>query len=159
MSWFRKIIESRAPTYAGPVGYTWSLFECRWFGLGLVMRYRSDSTFDQRAEAHRLRYVLEGEYLDHFEMPRTGEMEPACKVPKDAFVYGNVYGLWACVTRKAGNLFYEPWKRRGGTELLDARSTEERIVDYPEWMAHKAVVFDSGRQVTMLTVTWGGVWG
>lgn len=158
MSWFRNIIERKAPTWAGPIGYTWCLFQCRWFGFALVLRHRSDSTFDQRAEAHRIRLVLEGEYLDHYEIPRIGEYEPAGRLPKKAYVYGNRYGLWASLMREPGDLFYEPLNRRGGTELLDARNTEERIVDYPEWMEHKDVVFNSDRQVVMLTLTWGGVW-
>lgn len=155
---FRKIIENRRPKYAERFGYVWPLWTTRWFGVGLVLRIRSDTSFDQRAEANRIRIVLEGEYLEHRELPRTGEYEPAARVPKGAYTYGNQYGLWACSSRKRGAVSFEPIGRRGGVELLTARNQGDSLIDFPNWMQHRDVVFDADRPALMLTITWGGCW-
>lgn len=155
---FRKIIENRKPKYAERFGYVWPLWATRWFGIGLVLRIRSDTSFDQRAEANRIRIVLEGEYMEHREVPRTGEFEPAARVPKDAYTYGNQYGLWACSSRKRGAVSFEPVGRRGGVELFTARDQGDSLIDFPNWMQHRDVVFDADRPVLMLTITWGGCW-
>lgn len=75
MKWHRKIVENKKPTYADSLGMVWTLLQTRWFGLGIVLRARSDSSFDQRAEANRIRLVLEGQYLEHYEIPRTGDVQ------------------------------------------------------------------------------------
>ena len=142
MPWFRKLMERRKPEYVSPLGAIWPLWSTRWFGLAVVLRFKSDSTFDQRAECNRLLYVLDGEYLRHYEVPRFGEMEPAVKVPEGAYLYGNDYGLWACVTHKAKALFFERIGRRGGVELF----------------SHPSAEVDSAKRVVFLMFTWGGAW-
>ena len=122
------------------------------------MRYRSDSTFDQRNESNRLILVLDGTYLDHYEIPRTGDSEPAKHVPAEAYVYGNQWGLWACVTRQKGALVRKRVGDRGGLELLSPRNTDDKIIDFAEWMRHEEVVSNSERPVILLMVTWGGTW-
>lgn len=158
MKWFRKIVEKRKPDYADRIGMVWSLWETRWFGLGVALRFRSDTTFDQHAESSRIRLVLEGQYLEHREIPRTGEYEPAVKVPPGAYTYGSQYGLWVCQTRERGALSFEPAGRRGGVELLSSRNQEDSLIDFPNWMQHGDVVFDAERPVLMLMLTWGGCW-
>ncbi len=158
MKWLRKLIENTRPTYAHDQGFVWTLWETRWFGLGLVLRFRSDTHLDQRAEASRVRVVLQGEYLEHFEIPRTGQYEPAGRVPKGAYTYGNQFGLWGCRRHGPGAVVYEPVGRRGGVELLSARNQEDALIDYPNWMQHHDVVFDAERPVVMLMLTWNGVW-
>lgn len=158
MKWHRKIVESKKPTYSDHLGMVWMLLETRWFGLGIVLRARSDSSFGQRAEANRVRLVLEGQYLEHREVPRTGEFEPAVRVAKDAYTYGNQYGLWACRTLSKGGMTIERVGRRGGVELLAARNQEDALVDFPNWMQHRDVIFDAERPVFMLVLTWGGCW-
>ena len=158
MKWFRKIIENRKPKYADALGYAWPLWVTRWFGVGLVLRFRSDTTFDQRAEANRVRVVLEGEYLEHYEVPRVGQYEPAVRLPADAYKYGNQYGLWACRTRRPRAIVFEPVGRRGGVELLSPRDQADSLIDFANWMQHGDVVFDADRPVLMLVLTWGGCW-
>lgn len=158
MKWLHRYVERNKPQLIEELGFAWPLLMTRWFGLGLVMRFRSDSSFDQRNEANRLILVLDGSYLDHYEIPRTGEHEPAVGTPDGAYTYGNQYGLWVCVERIAWDLVSKPVGSRGGVELLPPRNTEERIIDYPEWMDHEQVVFDGERPVLMLVLTWGGCW-
>ena len=158
MKWHRKIVENKKPTYADSLGMVWALLQTRWFGLGIVLRARSDSSFDQRAEANRIRLVLEGQYLEHFEVPRTGDYEPSVTVPADAYTYGNQYGLWACRTLSKGDMALERVGRRGGVELLAARDQADSLIDFPNWMQHRDVIFDAERPVFMLVLTWGGCW-
>lgn len=158
MKWFEKIMERRAPKYRYDLGFVWPLLETRWFGLALVMRFRSDSSFDQRAECSRARYVLQGAYLEHRELARFGDHEPAESMPKGAFRYSNQFGLWACTTRGRHSLSFERKGRRGGVELLDARNTEDRLVDFAKWMRPQDVIYDAERPVVFLmlarTVAW-----
>ena len=158
MKWYRKIVENKKPAYADSLGMVWPLLQTRWFGLGIVLRIRSDSSFDQRAEANRIRLVLEGQYLEHFEVPRTGDYEPAAKLPSGAYTYGNKYGLWASRTLGPGSLAFERAGRRGGVELLAPHNQGDSLIDFPNWMQHRDVVFDAERPVFMLMLTWGGVW-
>lgn len=158
MKWFTKIMERRAPKYRSDSGFVWPLLETRWFGLALVMRYRSDTSFDQKAESNRIRFVLQGAYLEHRELARLGDREPAEPVPKDAFRYSNEFGLWACVTRSLHSIGFERAGRRGGVELLNARNTEDRLVDFAQWMEPQDVIYDAERPVVFLKLVWGGVW-
>jgi hypothetical protein len=158
MKWYRKIAENKKPTYTDHLGMVWTLWETRWFGIGIVLRARSDSTFDQRAESNRSRLVLEGQYLEHYEIPRTGDYEAAIELPADAYTYGNQYGLWACRTLSQGDMTLERVGRRGGVELLAARNQADALVDLPNWMQHRDVIFDAERPVFMLVLTWGGCW-
>lgn len=158
MKWVRKIIETKRPDFIHDLGMAWSLWSTRWFGVALVLRTRSDSSFDQAAESNRIRVVLEGEYLEHYEVPRLGKYEPAVPVPKDAYSYGNDDGLWFCRERTVGDISFERVRRRGGVELLDARTAGDAIVDFPQWMTQREVIFDAHRPVLMLVISWGGVW-
>lgn len=157
MKWFTKIMERRAPAYRHDIGFVWPLLTTRWFALGISMRFRSDSTFDQRAECYRLRYVLQGSYLEHREMARFGEHEPAERTPKGAYRYSNQFGLWACVTRGLHSLSFERKGRRGGVELLGARNTEDALVDFAQWMKPQDVIYDAERPVVLLMLVWGDV--
>lgn len=158
MKWLRNYVERKRPDLIENLGYAWQLLSCRWFGIGIVMRYRSDTWFNNRNEANRLILVLDGTYLDHYEIPRTGNNEPARRVPKGAYVYGNQRGLWACVTRNRGALVYKRAGARSGLELLSPRNTDDKIIDFAKWMRHEEVVFDAERPVILLMLTWGGVW-
>lgn len=158
MKWLTKFIERRRPKYLSHLGFVWPLLATRRFGIAITMRIRSDASFDHKAECNRLRIVLQGAYLEHRELARYGEFEPAERVPRDAYRYGNAFGLWACVTRSKWSIGFERKGRRGGVELLDARNTQDRLVDFPQWMAPDEVVFDAQRPVVVLMVTWGGTW-
>lgn len=152
MKWFRRIMTRRKPDGASNIGFLWVLFECRWFGVALVLRHRSDSRFDRPAECNRIKLVLEGEYCQHSEVSADE------KVDKDAYVYLNAEGRWSNRLLQVGELAFERAGHRGGVELLDARTQGERMVDFAEWMALDDVVFDSERQVVWLMIAWGGVW-
>ena len=189
MSWFKKLAATRRADGISDIGMYWSLWTTRWFGVALVLRYRSDSSFSQReeltrikvltrrgyvthqeppsgsarylcqrAESNRIKIVLDGEVLEHYELPRTGEAEPAEKVEKDAYVYHNAYGLWACRRLEPKRVVFERCGRRGGLELLDARTVSEKIVDFPHWLELSDTKFDAQRKVWLLTITWGGCW-
>lgn len=158
MSWHRRIAERRRPDGLTHLGMMWTLFACRWFGIALTLRFRSDSSFDQRAECNRLRWVVEGEYVEHRELPRLGELTPAVEVEEGAYVYGNDEGLWMSRNIATRQITIEPYNTRGGVELLDARTVADKIVDFPRWMEHEDVVFNSERQVWMLVISWGGGW-
>ncbi len=158
MSWLRRFAEKNKPQHRSHLGFIRPLLQTRWFAIGLSLRYRSDSSFDQKAECSRLTVVLEGECTVHTEIPRLGRMTPAVRLPKDTFVYGNDDGLWAARRMTPGTVRYERVGHRGGVELHSARTTGEKLVDFPNWMQHKDVVFDSERQVFSLMVVWGGVW-
>lgn len=157
MSWFKKLAASRRADGISDIGMYWSIVATRWFGIGLVLRYRSDSTFSQRAESNRIKLVLDGEVLEHSELPRTGEAEPAQKVEKGAYVYHNPFGLWACRRLGPKRVVFERRGRRGGLELLDAKNRDQRTVFFP-WMDAGEAKFDAQRPVYLLTFTWGGCW-
>lgn len=156
--WIRKYIEHNRPALASNQGFAWPLWTTRLFGLAIVLRYRSDSTFDLRNEGNRLIVVVEGEYLDHYEIPRTGKHEPAVKTPKDAYVYGNEDGLFVCMKRSPGDVVFKREDKRGGVELMSPETTEDRIIDWPDWMQHYEVIFDAERPVLWLMLVWGMNW-
>jgi hypothetical protein len=158
MKWLHRLIENKRPDWIANRGFAWEVWTTRWFGVSVTLRYRSDESFEQPAECNRLTVTLEGEYLRHFEVPRTGDNEPAMPLPKDTYVYGNEFGLWGCRTLHRGEVFYEAQGRRGGVELLDARNQGERMVDFANWMTHGEVIFDSDRVVLLLTICWGPGW-
>lgn len=157
MKWYRKLAERKRPNYIGDNAMGWYLVVTKWFGLALTLRYRSDSTFDQRAEANRITVILEGTRLRHYEVPRTGEHEPAIVVPKDAYTYGDKKGLWASVKERPKTVSREIVGHRGGIELLPAQRLEDRLVNLPT-LRHEELVFDSEAQVWALVFVWGGAW-
>ena len=158
MSWFKKLAASRRADGISDIGMYWSIVATRWFGIGLVLRYRSDSAFSQRAESNRIKIVLDGEVLEHYELPRTGEAEPAHKVEKGAYVYQNPFGLWVCRRLRPKRVVFERCGRRGGLELLDAKSRDETMTFFGHWMRSDEPVYGTQRQVWFLTITWGGCW-
>lgn len=158
MSWFKKLAASRRADGISDIGMYWSIVATRRFGIGLVLRYRSDSTFSQRAESNRIKIVLDGEVLEHYELPRTGEAEPAEKVEKGAYVYQNAYGLWACRRLEPKRVVFERRGRRGGLELLDVNRVNQKVLHLPNWMKAKEIIYDAQKPVYFLTFTWGGCW-
>ena len=156
--WYRRIAEHRRPEFVSDIGMFWKLLYTRWFGLALVLRFRSDTTFDQIAESNRLRFVLEGEYIQHREIAHTGGNKPAEKVPEHAYVYSDQYGLYVSERVELHWTTFEPEGRRGGVELMAAENVGQQIVDFPNWMQHDEVIFDAERPCFMLVISWGGVW-
>lgn len=157
MKWLRRYIEKRRPEYVDSLGFVWPLWTTRKFGLAIVLRFRSDTSFDQVAEVNRLRWVVDGEYIEHQELPRLGEHTPAVDVEEGAYVYSNDYGLYMARTIVPRQLTIEPAGRRGGVELLAPRpNTGDKIVHFPLWMDEP--IFDADRPVLMFMLCWGGAW-
>ena len=155
MNWIRRYIEKKRPDYIDSLGFVWPLLTTRRFGVALVMRFRSDQMFDQPAEVTRLRWVIEGEYIEHQELPRLGEHTPAVEVEEGAYVYSNDYGLYMARTIAPRQITIEPAGRRGGVELLAPRNTGDKIVDFHRWMKPSEIIFDAERPVLMLMICWG----
>lgn len=155
MKWVRRYIESKRPKYTGDLGFLWPLFTTKRFSIGLAMRFRSDTTFDQPCECSWLRWVIEGEYIEHQELPRIGEHTPAVEVEEGAYVYSNDFGLFMARTITTRQITIEPAGRRGGIELLAPRDTADRLVDFGKWMHKGEEIFDAERPVVYLMICWG----
>lgn len=156
MAWYRKVIERTRPTFISEIGMLWSLLDTRWFGLAIVVRSRSDSTFDQRSEVNRFQYVIEGACVVHREVARLGDHEAAEPTPKDAYLSGNRFGLWSARRKTAGGWWTETQGRRGGVELVP-RGPHDNILDLP-WMPLGSIEVNQEQPLVLLSLVWGKHW-
>jgi hypothetical protein len=137
------------PTHITHLGMSWTLLRLGRWSLQLTLRYRSAPDFEGQHFGDKWAMVIEGCCVFHRQI--TPEGRPARNVwAPEVYVYTSAGRAYVATALEPFKTYSARDGEIGGLELFPARKMEDRIVDFPKWMAGDEILTETEKQVWLI---------
>lgn len=139
----------RRPEHVSHLGMSWTLLRLGRWSLQLTLRYRSAPDFEGQHFGDKWAMVIQGSCVFHRQITTD---RPARNVgAPEVYVYSDDKGRpYVATMLEPCNTYSARDGEIGGLELFPARKMEDRIVDFPKWMAGDEILTETEKQVWLI---------